>query len=33
MLFCEGGITEAKRRKCFKEKTVATVSNISDVEK
>lgn len=33
MLFCQGAVTDAKRRKCFKEKIVAAMSNISDMEK
>lgn len=32
MLFCEGGIAEAKSRKSFKEKTVVTMSIISDTK-
>lgn len=32
MLFCEGGIAEAKSRKSFKEKTVVTTSIISDTK-
>ena len=32
MLFCEGGIAEAKSKKSFKEKIVATTSIISDMK-